>query len=159
MKKTLNMMVIAIGLGSSVSALASTHTFSCPNPNNSAQLKYTDNMAVLYAPRDSISDLPDELQGNNGTGVDAAMSGLTFRLNHVYTTPKTTFGGVTVQKTGGVPNVVFCVYNIEAVDEDGHKINTPSDLTFGGAASTNYTYSLSGSGSDISTLIIANGPN
>jgi hypothetical protein len=155
MRKTLSIMVIAIGLGSSISALAATSTFHCPDPNNSAQLKYSDNMAVLYAPRDSISGMPDELQGNNGTGIDAAFSGLTFSLNHVYTPPKTTFGGITVPS----PNVVYCVYNIQAIDDKGQQINNASYLTFGGKASLNYTYSLSGSGRDISTYIIANGPN
>ena len=154
MKKTCTMMVFAIGLGSSISALAGTSTFHCPDPNNPAQLKYSDNMNVLYAPRGSISGMPDELQGNNGTGIDAAFSGVTFGLNYVYTPPKTTFGGITVPS----PNVVYCVYNIQAIDDKGQVIKTASYLTFGGLASTNYTYSLSGSASDLSTYIIANGP-
>jgi hypothetical protein len=155
MKRTFTMMVIATGLGSSISALAGTSTFHCPDPNNSAQLKYSDNMAVLYAPRGSISGMPAELQGNNGSGVDAAFSGLTFGLNQVHTTPKTTFGGVSVLS----PNAVLCIYNIEAVDSKGQQVLSVANLTFGGAASTNYTYTLSASGSDLSTYIIANSPN
>lgn len=152
MKKMASAMILAIGLTSSISALATTYQFNCPNPVN----VLSSNTTVLYSPYDSSSDMPQSLSGDPyQMGVTSGWIGQIKGSGFVTINDQaTTFSAVFASSAVGVVN---CQYKVTGTDKSGQTNTVTVDMQ---PAVSNYlelyTYSLSsGSTYDISTKIIA----
>ena len=152
MKKIAATMILTIGLTSSISALATTYQFNCPNP-----LKVlSSNASVLYSPYDPSSGMPQNLAGDPyQMGVTSGWIGLIEGSGFVTINDQaTTFSAVFASSAVGV---VHCQYKVTGTDKSGQTNTVTVDMQpAAGNYLELYTYSLSsGSTYDISTKIIA----
>jgi hypothetical protein len=137
MKKIMISCGFGLALLTSASALAGPYQFKCPDPSKLMVDSKTN--AIIYAPYDPSSGMPENLAGNGGfLGIYAGWEGLF--PDYIQ------FASADFNQVQAINNhtTLICFYKISGKDKSGQNISTMVNLQPGNPDySTLYNYSLS----------------